>query len=64
LDGPQLTRWQVERSIHITVDDASLEAGVSVAKPDSRWHYADWNAALENTQVMEVFATRCYSASA
>ena len=60
---PQLTRCLMKRSIHVTVDDASLEAGVSVAKPDSRWHDVDWSAALEDTQVV-VFATRRDSASA
>jgi hypothetical protein len=33
---PQLTRWQVERSVYRAVDVARLEASVRVAKRDCR----------------------------
>jgi hypothetical protein len=50
---PQLTGWQVERSAHRAVDNASLETGVRVAKGNGGGHDAigmqQCNSTTKNT---------------
>ena len=54
--GPQLTRWQVERSVHRAVDDAGLEAGVLVAKRDCGSH----DTVLRNSLEAVVSVNKCH----